>query len=61
MSDYVDIRRALSSARLKKFGPIDGDKETWLRQMDDCAADLGLPNVYRTHPYRTKQIREAAE
>lgn len=66
-ADFIDIRRALSARRVHKFGPMPPStpegKALWLKQMDECAQDLGLPNVYRTHPYRTKPTapREAAE
>ncbi len=71
MTDYIEIRRALSACRVKKFGPIPPStpegKALWLKQMDECAADLGVQNVYRTHPYRGKfsdgrqALKEAAE
>lgn len=60
MPDYADIRRALSARRLQKYGPpVDGDTEQWLKQMDEAAQDLGLPNVYRTHPYTASRKQDA--
>lgn len=54
--DYIEIRQALSRYRVHKFGAIPPStpegKELWLTQMDAAAAALGLPNVYRTHPFK---------
>lgn len=66
MTDYVEIRRALSARRVLKFGPMPPSgpegKAVWLKQMDECAKDLGLPNVYRTHPFKAPaRLPHAAE
>lgn len=55
----LEIKQRLSGLRVHKFGPMPGDgaRELWLSQMDECAQQLGLPNVYRSHPFKTPEPR----
>jgi hypothetical protein len=53
----IVAKRRLSRARVGKYQAMPADRETWLRQMDDVAATLGIQNIYRAAQSR----QQAAE
>jgi hypothetical protein len=53
-----DLKRRLSRARLKHFGVLPPDRDTFLAQMAACAEALKINNPYPTpsQPVEVKEI-----